>query len=269
MPAGSTQAQAAVATDVDEVVAGGADPAVVGDDLFAVVAILDSEPALRRALTEPAVPAEAKSHLVTSLLGGKISEAATAVVSGAVHHRWSHGRDLADALEHAGYTAHLAQAERDGQLDAVEAELFRFERIADAEPRLRDALSDRLAPTALKRQLVASLLSGKVTEPTRRLVEQAVSGRERSFAAAIEALQRAAAARRDRFVATVRVASPLTADQDRRLAEALERQYGHPVQLNVIVDPRVLGGVRVNIGDDVIDSTVAARVADARRRLAG
>ncbi len=220
-------------------------------------------------LTDPSVVADAKSQLLATLLSDKVGEAATKVASGAVEHRWSRSRDLTDALEHAGYAAHLARAEADGQLDAVEDELFRFERIVDADPRLREALSDRLAPASLKRQLVDSLLSGKVTESTRRLVNQAVSGRKRSFATAIEALQRAAAGRRDRFVATVRVASPLTAAQGRRLATVLKREYGHAVQLNVIVDPRVLGGVRVNIGDDIIDSTIASRLAEAHRRLAG
>lgn len=269
MPSGSTQSQAAVEAAVDKVVDAGADAPVLGDDLFAVVGILDSEPSLRRVLTEPSVPAEAKSQLLANLLTGKVSEAASEVVSSAVEHRWSRGRDLADALEHAGYAAHLAKAEADGQLDAVEDELFRFERIVDAEPRLREALGDRLAPASVKRELVDSLLSEKVTETTRRLVNHVVSGRERSFAAAVEALQRAAAGRRDRFVATVRVASPLTATQSRRLATALKREYGHAVQLNVIVDPRVLGGVRVNIGDDIIDSTIASRLAEAHRRLAG
>lgn len=269
MPAGSAQAHAAVEAAVDEVVDSGADAAVVGDDLFAVVGLLDAEPSLRRAMTEPAVPAEAKSQLLTSLLEGKVSEGARTVVSKAVKHRWARGRDLADALEHAGYAAHLAQADRDGQLDDVEDELFRFERIVDADPTLREALGDRRAPASLKRRLVDTLLSGKATEPTRRLVDQAVSGRERSFAIAIEALQRAAAGRRDRFVATVRVAAPLTAEQDRRLASALERQYGHAVQLNVIVDRRVLGGVRVNIGDDIIDSTIVSRLTEARRKMAG
>ncbi|MGI8612449.1 MAG: F0F1 ATP synthase subunit delta [Nocardioidaceae bacterium] len=263
MPAASAQSRAQVVASVDDVV--GDDPGTVGEDLFALVRLLDGSPSVRRALTEPAVAAEAKAALVHRLLDGKIGDPALQVAVVAVGQRWSHGRDLADSLEDAGVAAHLFAAEARGELDDVEDELFRFGRIAEAQPQLRDALSDRLAPVAAKRQLVDTLVEGRVRPSTRRLLDQVVVGRERSLGTALDKLQRAAAAYRDRLVATVWVAAALSEHEEQRLAAALQSHYGHAVHLNVIVDRDVLGGVRVRVNDDVIDSTVATRLTEVRR----
>ncbi len=269
MPAVSSQSSAAVVAAAEEAVGAGADAEQLGEELFGVVRLLDSQPSLRRVLTEPTVAAEAKEALVDGLLRDKVSAPAREVVVTAGGCRWSQGRDLADALEQAGISCHLARAEADGRLDDVEDELFRFGRIVEAEPALREALGDRLAPVSAKRRLVDFLLEGKATEATRQLLDQAVTGRELSFARAVNALQRVAAARQDRLVATVAVAAPLSADQEGRLAAALQRLYGHAVHINLIVDSEVLGGVRVRANDEVIDSTIVARLAEARRTLGG
>jgi F-type H+-transporting ATPase subunit delta len=113
------------------------------------------------------------------------------------------------------------------------------------------------------------LLQGKADAVTVRLVERAVDGRGRHFAASMRAYMVAAAARRNASIATVRVATDLSEADRARLAEVLGRQYGRDIQLNVIVDPNVVGGVRVDIGDEVIDGTIAARLDEAQRRIAG
>jgi F-type H+-transporting ATPase subunit delta len=269
MPAGSTQSQALLVEAVDDALEAGADATVVGDELFALVGILDAQPALRRVLTEPSVPAEAKARLMASLLADKVSEATEKIVDAAVGMRWSHGSDLADGLERAGAACHIIKAEQDGDLDSLEDELFRFSRILVGARGLRDTLGNRRAPIEAKRELVDNLLDGKVTTSTMALVRQAVSGRGGPLPIVLRRFQELAAARRERLVALVRVAAALTDDQAERLAEALGDQYGKRVHLNVIVEPDVLGGVRVQIGDEVIDSTVATRLAEARRRLAG
>jgi F-type H+-transporting ATPase subunit delta len=102
-----------------------------------------------------------------------------------------------------------------------------------------------------------------------RLAERAIDGRGRSFAASMRAYQVAAAARRNASIATVRVAADLTEEERTRLSDLLGRQYGREIQLNVIVDPSVVGGVRIDIGDEVIDGTIAARLDEARRRISG
>jgi F-type H+-transporting ATPase subunit delta len=269
MQAGSAASDQAVIAAVEEVTSRGGDASQLGDELFAVVAILDAQPPLRRAMSEPAVPNDAKQALAKGVLHERVTEATEEVVAQAVAQRWSHASDLADSLERAGAAAHLIKAEQAGALDEVEDELFRFARIVDASPQLREALSDRRTAPSAKRRLLETLLDGKVAEPTARLLAQAVSGRGRTFLLQLENYQVTAAARGARLLATARVASPLTDAQFTRLHSALEAQYDQAVLLNVIVDPDVLGGVRVDIGDEVIDSTVVNRLAEARRRLAG
>jgi F-type H+-transporting ATPase subunit delta len=270
MPAASVAAEQAVVDAVERVTAEGkADASRIGDELFAVVAILDSEPPLRRAMSDPAVPNAAKESLVHGVLRGHISEQAEQVVVEAVSQRWSHSHDLGNALEKAGVAAHLIDAERQGSLDEIEDELFRFGRIVEGYRRLRDALSDRSTPTQAKRKLLESLVDGKVSEPTERLLAQAVVGRGRPFLLKILEFQQLAAARGSRLLATARVPKTLSSEQHNRLHAALEAQFDSAVLLNVIVDPDVLGGVRVAIGNEVIDSTIATRLAEARRRLAG
>jgi F-type H+-transporting ATPase subunit delta len=266
MSIGSAASEQAVIAAVEDV---GADASRVGDDLFGVVAMLDQQPPLRRAMSEPAVPSAAKESLVRGVLHGQVSEAAEQVVATAVAQRWSHSQDLGNALENAGVSAHLIDAEQQGTLDEVEDELFRFGRIVEASRQLRDALSDRRTPPEAKRRLLETLLAGKASEPTARLLAQAVVGRGRPFLLKIVDFQELAAARGARLLATARVARSLTDEQYTRLHSALEAQFDRSVLLNVIVDPEVLGGARIAIGNEVMDSTVASRLAEARRRLAG
>jgi F-type H+-transporting ATPase subunit delta len=251
----------------ETLLAEGADARRLGQDLFAMALTLDERHSLRRALTEPVVPVQAKSRLLRSLVEGRLAEPAIDVVEVASGTRWSGPRGLADALEDASVTAHVARAEADGRLDDLEDDLFRFSRIVEADARLRDVLTDAMAPLEGKRRLVDDLVAGKVDETTSLLLEQAVAGRHRSLTAVLATYQKLAAARRDSMVATVWVAAPLGEDHRRRLARALTAQHGREVHLNVVVDPDVMGGVRVAIGDEVLDSTVSSRLKQAQRRL--
>jgi F-type H+-transporting ATPase subunit delta len=241
----------------------------LGGELFSVARLLDGSGALRRALTDPARPRNAKVALVQQLLGSQISAQALEIVTAAVSGRWVSGRDLGDALDQLSVEAEVAYADNQGTLDEVEDELFRLDRVVSAERDLADKLSDRRIAVSHRQELLGGLLQGKADAVTVRLAERAVDGRGRSFAASMRAYQVAAAARRNASIATVRVAAPLTEMERSRLAAALGRQYGREIQLNVIVDPEVVGGVRVNIGDEVIDGTIAARLDEAQRRIAG
>ncbi len=250
--------------------AAGTDGAAVGGALFAVVDLLDQNVGLRRGLTDPSHAGDAKAALVTRLLQGQVSADVLALVSDLVRSRWSRARDLGDALEHLAASAVVAGAERAGRADRVEDELFRFERLVDGDPRLARALSEPAAPAASKAALVDDLLAAQAAPESLALVRRAVlHSRGEHLPAALERYVAIAASRRDQLVAYVRVALPLDDSQRQRLATALRQLYGKQVQLNVDVDPDLLGGLRVEIGDEVLDGTVARRLDDVRRRLAG
>ena len=240
----------------------------LGTELFAVAQLLDSNGTLRRALTDPARSGEAKAGMVEQLLRGKVSDGTLPVLGAAVSGRWSSSRDLPDALDDLSVEADVAYADEQGKLDEVEDELFRLERVVARERALADKLGDRTLPLDKRQQLIRGLLEGKADPTTVRLAERGVAGRGRSFTGSLTAYQTAAAARRNASIATVRVATDLTEQERDRLSAALSRQYGRAIQLNVVVDPDVIGGIRVDIGDEVIDGTIAAKLSDAQRRIA-
>jgi F-type H+-transporting ATPase subunit delta len=244
--------------------------AALGDALFEVTGLLDSNAALRRAVTDPSREGSDKATLITRLLDGQVPAEAVDVVAGIVRSRWSRSRDVADATERLAVSSILAAAQAQDRLDTVEDELFRFGRTVYGAPELRDVLTDRTVAGERKAAVVDDLLSGKVAAETLRLTRQAVlAPRGAHLDAILDEYGRLAAERRELQVAHVVVAMPLDSAQQDRLAAALSRTQGHPVHLNIDVDPEVLGGIRVEIGHEVLDGTVSRRLDDARRALAG
>ena len=241
--------------------------AAVADSLYSIAQTLRAEAALRRFVTDGSVPAEAKVGVVRDVLGTKADAVAIDVVASAVSRRWTSAKDLADALEHLSEVAAVRSAGEDA--GRLADELFALGGVVQENPALRDALSDPARSLEDKGALLESLLGGKALPATITLAKQALGGTYRTVSAALEEYTKVAASVRDENVATVRVAQPLTDAEQRRLGEALARQYGRQVHLNIVVDPAVLGGIKVEIGDDVIDGTVASRLDEARRLLAG
>lgn len=245
-----------------------ADPAdldTLGSDLFAVVDALSSSVALRRAVTDPGARPEQRQSLVHGLLNSKVSRTAVNIVAEAAGMRWSSGQTFVAALERQAVRAQLLTAGRAGLLDETEDELFRFARLVESDPELRNAFSDRSMPLTARQDLVSDLLRNRAGDTTVALARRAVVARERTFAHTIEGYVDLAAAQRNRVVATVRVARPLEDDQRRRLQAALARQVGRELVIQEVVDPDVLGGVRVELGAEVVEGTVAGRLDDARR----
>ncbi|HEX9033576.1 MAG TPA: F0F1 ATP synthase subunit delta [Streptosporangiaceae bacterium] len=241
----------------------------LGDELFAVVGLLDSEPGLRRALSDPSRDGAARSGLARAVLGGKVSAATIDQVTSLVGERWSAPGDLADAAEQLAVLAMAHAADAQGQLDDTEDELFRFGRIVQATPGLRAVLSNQFASAQGRRSVVTDLLTGKVTDSALRLITQAAGQpRGRSLDASLESYASLAAELRERLLAEVRVAVQLTEAQRSRLVAGLVAAYGHAVHLNVVLDPEVLGGMSVRIGDQLINGSVASRLAELRRGLA-
>jgi F-type H+-transporting ATPase subunit delta len=241
----------------------------VGDELFAVAGLLDREPGLRRALSDPSREPAARARLADGLLSGKISAVTLTQVSGLAGERWSAPRDVADAAEELAVTAIAMSADASGELDDLEDELFRFGRIVQANPGLRAALANQFAPAEGRRQLVSDLIAGKVAPAALRLITQlAAQPRGRSLDRSLDSYANLVAALRQRLVAEVRVAAPLADAQRSRLAAGLAAAYGHDVHLNVVLDPDVLGGMSVRIGDQLINGTVVSRLAELRRQAA-
>jgi F-type H+-transporting ATPase subunit delta len=242
----------------------------LADQLFAVVGLLDTEHGLRRALSDPGKPAAEKGAVAKTLLHGKVTQRAEALVAAAAEARWASSGDMTDAIEQLAIEVMVLAAEADDGLDELEDGLFRFGRVVAANPDLRAALADPSLPEQGKRELLGTLLDGKVTAVTLRLINQMVAHpRGRSLNAALDLCASIAARRREQLIAVVRSAVELSAAQRRRLAETLAATYGHRVHLNVVIDPSVVGGISVQIGDELIDGTVASRLVAVRRELAG
>ncbi|MGL5865325.1 MAG: F0F1 ATP synthase subunit delta [Dermatophilaceae bacterium] len=268
---GSSRAAALAAQSaLDTALDGSPDWPRLAEELFAITGIVENNASLRRALADPSRDGAAKAGLARSLFGSRLSSVAADLVADVAGQRWSAERDLGDTLEGLAVQALLARAEREDRIDRVEDELFRFERIVAGDPGLRDLLSSRTADGEGKAGVVDALLDGKATPETRRLARQAVQvPRGRRLSRVIEAYLELASRRRDEVSALVTVASPLSAEQSRRLGAALQRQYGKKVLLHVVLDPQVIGGIRVQVGDEVVDGTVLRRLDEARRHVTG
>jgi F-type H+-transporting ATPase subunit delta len=243
--------------------------AALADELFAVAALLAGQPVLRRALSDPSRSAEARSDLARSVLAGQVREETAELIVAVAAARWSAPGDLTVAVEQLAVQAIVAAAEQEHHLDDLEDELFRFGRIVASQPALRMALTNPFVSAEAKRRLLSDLLADKVTPEALRLItEAAASPLGRSLDLSLEEYARLAARRRARLVAEVHVSVALTAEQRRRLAAALTESYGHEVYLNVVLDAKVVGGMTVRVGDELIDGSVATRLAEARRKLA-
>ena len=148
-------------------------------------------------------------------------------------------------------------ADRRGELEDTEDQLFRFARFVESNPDLRNVLADRAIDLSKRQELVGGLLRGRATDATIMLAKRAVAARERTFAHTIEGYVTLAAAQKNRVVATVRVAKPLylrpTGPAPRR---SQTKQIGREVAIQEVIDPDILGGVRVELGDEVFEGTV-------------
>ncbi|MGX7679396.1 F0F1 ATP synthase subunit delta [Jatrophihabitans sp. DSM 45814] len=242
----------------------------LASELYATADLLAHQPRLRRTLADPSTDSATRGELARSLLRGRIGEPAVDLVVSAVTSRWSSAWDLTDSLEILADDTLLASAQQQGRLDTVEDELFRFERILETASGLTSALDEAVVPAERRVALLHSVLDGKADSITIELLAHAVStGRKRSIQLAIDDLLEASAVRRDRSVARVVSASELSQEQTERLGSILTSIYGRPINVRTAVDPSIKGGLVVRVGGEVIDGTVATRLAAARSALAG
>lgn len=245
----------------------GADRARLAADLWSVKRVVDQNAVLRRSLADPSREGEDKAALAERLFGGKVGDLATYVAKRVAAARWADPATMSRALERAGVEAELAHAEANGNLDRVQDELFGFGRVVEGSPELQAALTDRRADDSAKAALVERLLADRSAPETVALARQAATGTRSRFDTRLAAFLEQASERRQQLMAVVTSAVPLAPEQERQLAEGLSRRHGRAIQIQSVVDPEVLGGLRVEIGDEVIDGTVGHRLADVRRRM--
>jgi F-type H+-transporting ATPase subunit delta len=263
----SSEALTALRERLDAATSDSKAAATIGDELFTVSGLFRTEAGLRRFATDAALPAEAKQGMVQQVFADRLGADALDLLTDAVGRRWTLSRDLPDVLERLSEIAVVRSS--GGRADQVTDELFALAQVIDGDPALRDALSDPARSLDDKAGLLDSLLEGKALPATVTLAKQALAGTYRTMTNALSTYRHVAAETQGEVVATVRVARPLAEADQQRLTDILSRQYDTTVHLNVLVDADVLGGIRVEIGDQVIDGTISSRLDGARRALVG
>lgn len=236
-------------------------------ELFFVAEVLGSNISVRRALTDTSRDAAAKGTLVKDLLASKVGKATVGLLTDLSALRWSGAKDLVQVIEQLAIEAEATAANISGELDRVENEMFVISNTISNSSELRKAFKSDAQ--VAKAQLAAELLKN-ASSSTTKLVSQMVNAwRGRSIESAFADFQWALAARRNRVIALVRIAAPMSQAQQDRLESALNKQVGQPVRMNIEIDPAVLGGVSVKFADEMVDGSVSNRLAGAARALAG
>jgi F-type H+-transporting ATPase subunit delta len=236
-------------------------------ELFFAADVLGSNISVRRALTDTSRDAAAKGRLIKDLLASKVGTAAVGLLTDLSALRWSGAKDLVQVIEQLAIEAEATAANISGELDRVENEMFVISNTISNSSELRKAFKSDAQ--VAKAQLAAELLKN-ASSSTTKLVSQMVNAwRGRSIESAFADFQWALAARRNRVIALVRVAAPMSQAQQDRLEAALNKQVGQPVRMNIEIDPTVLGGVSVKFADEMVDGSVSNRLAGAARALAG
>lgn len=246
-------------------------------ELFGILGMVDSSAGLRRALTDPSRSGDEKSALVRQLVGGKVSADAAEIAGGLASSRWASARDIGDALETLAATVVISVAENKSAVSAsgitgleeLENDLFSFNQAVASSHEVQRALSEPQASAAAKAALAGKLVPG-VSEEAKVLITQAVSQpRGIKPTRLVERFAELAAKRQQRWIATVSVTRPLSQTQLERLQAGLNALYGRELKVNINVDPALIGGIRVQVGDEVLDASVLSRLGELQRQLAG
>ncbi|MBE4719625.1 F0F1 ATP synthase subunit delta [Pseudarthrobacter sp. AB1] len=246
-------------------------------ELFGILGTVDSSAGLRRALTDPSRTGAEKSALVRQLVGGKVSAEAADIAGGLASSRWASARDIGDALETLAATVVIAVAENKSAVSAsgisgleeLENDLFSFNQAVASNHEVQRALSEPQASAAAKTGLARKLNPG-AGEEANVLIAQAVSQpRGIKPTRLVARFAELAAKRQQRWIATVSVTRSLTETQFARLQSGLNSLYGRELKINITVDPELIGGIRVQVGDEVLDASVITRLGQLHRQLAG
>ena len=239
----------------------------LSSELFFITDVLGSNISVRRALTDPSRDAQSKSVFVKDLLASKVGAPALGLLTEISALRWSGAKDLVQVIEQLAIEAEASAANISGELDRVEEEIFVVFNAITNSSELRKAFKSDAVQA--KSKLAQEILKNASASTSKLLSHMVNSWRGRSIEATFADYQWALAARRNRVIALVKVAAPITQDQQTRLVTALTSKVGQPVRINIEIDPHVIGGVSVKFADEIVDGSISNRLAGAARALAG
>ena len=243
----------------------------VAEDMFGVVDILSGHASVSRALTDPSRSDTDKHRLVNDAFGRHITETARDFLCRLSDEHWSHPDDFILALEHAGIDAVLVAAQRDEALERVEHELIAVVDLLRANRELRIQLSDLNGDSSAARaDLAQRIFSAHLDERTMRLLRRSVGRSPHGHLVhTLRDLASEAARLRQRTLVSVESATELTPAQYERLAAIMARRVGRDVSIAVTVNPALVGGLKMSVGTEAVDASLATRIAQLRRTLAG
>lgn len=272
MKAASREAQTHVEGKLDELIRSSdnavAVAAQIGTELFLTVDQLDADRSLRVAVADTSLDASQREGIITQVFGSKVAEPTKNILSEAASQEWSTPREFRQGLVALGRRALSRAAESQSQLEQVEEELYQLSVLLESQKELTQLLSDRTATAAQKRGLLASVIYGKVTMFTEALALQVIGRPMHNPVDDLSALAEEIAELRGKSVARVVAAEALSSAQREALASKLENIYGREMAIHTEVDPSLLGGMIIRVGDEEIDGSTRGKLARLRTDLA-
>ncbi|KFI66172.1 F0F1 ATP synthase subunit delta [Bifidobacterium cuniculi] len=248
--------------------ASGDDAWEIGNELFTITYVLDCNPRLQRALTDPGRPVKDKVNLLNEIVGGKVLPMTMEILTDLVNRTWSRAYDIDNAVEDFAVDAMMYQADKAGTTLQVSIQLAQLQSSLLELPVVRADLSDDQGPLEVRYKLLDTLYGDKgFDRVTMRLAQHAtLNPRHRRYLETIQWLISKFSRHMGESMVTVTTASPLTDDQERRLTQIYSKKVGRPVHIHSVVDRDVLGGMRIQVGDEVTDNTVVAQLDNLKRK---
>ena len=239
------------------------------EEIFAIGAAVGSSVQLRNILSDPSGENKAKAGALQAVFGKAVSKEALEFATTLSGYRWSKGGDLVAAFTQLGVFTIAGIVAKSKKLQELEGELFAFNQALASDRELQSAFSSRQATLEAKLELINALTKKKVSDAAAILLRNAViNSKNVRLAVVLEGFIKQVSAYAERLVANVTVASELSKSQLERLQASLTKTYGQDINLNVAIDPSILGGVKVQVAGEIIDGSVVARLNQAKMQLA-
>jgi len=236
--------------------------------LFGASAVVGASSQLRSTLSNPAIEVSAKQGLVAEVFGKGFDKSAATLLGVAIEQRWSSENDLVAGIEDLALRSAASSVKTAGE---IESELFSFARAVSSDAELELALGSKLGNPDAKAALARNLLTKAKASPATVVIVASLvrSPRGRRIGALLNSAANIVADQGGCLVATVTSAQPLDSGQVNTVGAVIALRYGRKAVLNAVVDPGSVGGVRIQVGNDVIDGSIATLLEDLRAQLAG